>query len=159
MNTENFAKVRALGVRARAALESPDNRRAIVDTIWAGPAETLGDLLDEIANFGSAPAGIPYEYLRCPFCGAGVSRTERLSLIEIRCRGCDISLTFRSDSQANEIWNSRAEFGVPEPEPQRLPAESQQCPECFHMSHDYKWSPETGGILICPRGHEWPENP
>lgn len=58
MNAEDFAKIRALGARARAALESPENRGAIVDTIWAGPGETLEDLLDEIANFGSAPAPI-----------------------------------------------------------------------------------------------------
>ena len=43
-------RLRTLGARARAALDHPDNRYSITDTIWAGPGETLADLLDDIAG-------------------------------------------------------------------------------------------------------------
>lgn len=47
---KRLATVRALGAKARAALDHPDNHCTIVDTIWVGPAETLGDLLEDIAE-------------------------------------------------------------------------------------------------------------
>lgn len=52
MSVEDFAKVRELGVRARAALnEGVDNKYAI--PVRGGPEERLAGLLDEIAEFGA----------------------------------------------------------------------------------------------------------